>query len=87
MEKKVTSLEKRVQNIEESMVVLLQNQQTQTDLLRQLVKAQDPTPLLDDNKKGEKGDKDGEGESLNIQITQVLVLCKTCLYNNKTKSH
>ena len=73
MEKKVTSLETRVKNIEESMVVLFQNQQNQTALLRQLVQAQTPTPLLDDNKKGEKGEKDGEGGSLKVQITQVLV--------------
>ena len=42
-------------------------------MLRRLVQAQGSTPLLDDNKKGEK--KQGEGESLKleIQITQVLV--------------
>ena len=52
MEKKVNSLEARMKIVEDSMVTIIQNQQTQTDLLRQLVQAQGSTPLLDDNKKG-----------------------------------
>ena len=39
MEKKVTQLESRVKIVEESLVTLLENQQTRTNLLRQLVQA------------------------------------------------
>ncbi|KAL8148136.1 hypothetical protein AgCh_005473 [Apium graveolens] len=72
-DKRLARLEDRVQIIEDSMVTILQNQQTQTNLLMQLAKAQGLTPTLDDNKKGEnKGE--GEGEpSTTVQISQVLV--------------
>ena len=62
MERKVNSLEARMKIVENSMVTIIQNQQTQTDLLRQLVQAQGLTPILDDNKKGEKM-IEGKGES------------------------
>lgn len=73
MEKKVVKLEERVKNVVDSMVLLLQNQQTQTDLLRQLVQAQGTTPLHDDNKKVEKKQGEGESSKLDVQISQVLV--------------
>ena len=41
--------------------------------MRQLVQAQGLTPLLDDNKKGEKKQGQGESSQLNIQVTKVLV--------------
>ena len=71
-EKRPAKLEDRVHVIENSVVTILQNQQSQTSLLMQLAKAQGLTPLLDDNKKGEN--KEGGGEpSTNIQISKVLV--------------
>ena len=70
-EKKLAKLEDRVQVIENSVATILQNQQSQTNLLMQLAKAQGLTPQLDDNKKGEKGPS--EGEKLHIQISKVIV--------------
>ncbi|KAL8145899.1 hypothetical protein AgCh_003872 [Apium graveolens] len=73
VDKRLARLENRVQIIEDSMVTILQNQQTQTNLLMQLANAQGLTPTLDDNKKGENKGK-GEGEpSTTVQISQVLV--------------
>ncbi|KAL8120302.1 hypothetical protein AgCh_017460 [Apium graveolens] len=72
-EKRLTKLEDRVQVIANSVVTILQNQQSQTSLLMQLAKAQCLTPLLDDNKKGETKVEGGGEPSSNIQISKVLV--------------
>jgi len=77
-EKKLAKLEDRVQVIENSVDILLQNQQSQTNLLMQLAKAQGLTPQLDDNKKGERESSKGEkgpteGEKLQAQISKVIV--------------
>ena len=58
-EKKLAKLEDRVQVIENFVAIILQNQQSQTNLLMQLVKAQGLTPQLDDNKKGERESSKG----------------------------
>ena len=69
----MAKLEEKVQAIENYVVTILQNQQSQTSLLVQLAKAQGLTPLLDDNKKGEnKGEREGEPFT-HIQISKVLV--------------
>ena len=66
-------LETMMDTIESSLIIILENQQTHTNLLQKLVNAQGSVSLLDDNKKGEISAQGEQSEPVNVQISKVLV--------------